>query len=276
MSDNQVQEEQKYAESTFDDVTNRYDKIEFFKISASHVVDLIAYNDQELEILDVASGTGNVVLECAKQMPKARFDAVDISAGMLDVAKEKAKAMNLENITFSLADITLLEMPKKYDVITCSYALFFLPEPIETLRILLAHLQKNGKLIFTTFTPKAFQPSMDILFKHLAIHNVHRPIKPKEREWMELQNIEDIHYLCQKSSDVVPQILTKSIRYDMTIEQWWALNNDAGVRGFLMQLNEEGYANVKASYYEEMQAISNEQGTLELVADTHYTVLIKS
>ena len=79
------EKKQEYAKTTFDHVANKYDEIPFFKISAKHVVRIIqAYtNEDELDVLDVACGTGNVVLECASSMPKVNFDAMDISEGML-------------------------------------------------------------------------------------------------------------------------------------------------------------------------------------------------
>ena len=59
--------EQEYAKKSFDDVAHKYDEIPFFKISAKNVVEIIGQYKGEgaLNVLDVACGTGNVVLECA-------------------------------------------------------------------------------------------------------------------------------------------------------------------------------------------------------------------
>ena len=72
--------EQDYAKKAFDDVAHKYDEIPFFKTSARYVVDIIKKHKGEdtLEVLDVACGTGNVVLECATCMPSANFDAVTL------------------------------------------------------------------------------------------------------------------------------------------------------------------------------------------------------
>jgi release factor glutamine methyltransferase len=94
--------EQDYAKKSFDDVAHKYDEIPFFKTSARHVVEIIKREkgeDNALNILDVACGTGNVVLECAVCMPNAKFMAVDISEGMLAKARANAEAkiMKLED-----------------------------------------------------------------------------------------------------------------------------------------------------------------------------------
>jgi 2-polyprenyl-3-methyl-5-hydroxy-6-metoxy-1,4-benzoquinol methylase len=86
-------------------------------------------NKKSLNILDVACGTGNVVIACAKAMDSHHFDAIDISEGMLQKAKDSARVNNLTNINFYQQDVTQLNVDKRYDVITCSYALFFLPNP---------------------------------------------------------------------------------------------------------------------------------------------------
>ena len=52
---------------------------------------------ENLEILDVAYGSGNVVLECASVLKDASFDAFDISEGMLNVAKQNAKKRDITN-----------------------------------------------------------------------------------------------------------------------------------------------------------------------------------
>ena len=75
--------------------------------------------DKELDILDVACSTGNVVLECASCLRHTSFDGVDISEGMLAKAKDNAEKHNINNVAFHLQDITKLSLEKKYDVITC-------------------------------------------------------------------------------------------------------------------------------------------------------------
>ena len=57
------EKEQDYAKASFEDVAHKYDEIPFFKISAKYVVEIIQKHTQEknLQVLDVACGTGNVV-----------------------------------------------------------------------------------------------------------------------------------------------------------------------------------------------------------------------
>lgn len=256
---------------TFDEVAPRYEKIDFFKLSAKNISDLI-YNKNAMDILDVASGTGNVVLECASCLKDANLDAVDISPQMLECAKQKAKEQNINNVNFHCCDIESLDMQKLYDVVTCSYALFFLPNPIDTLKKIYSHLKPNGTLIFTSFTEDAFSPSSKILMELLNSYGVETPPK----SWKNLQTQDDISYLCNQAEIEDFSIETKAIRYGMSLDEWWALNNDAGYRGFLLQLSEDDYESVKKKYFKAMQEHKNDSELVELIADTFYTIVKKT
>lgn len=254
--------------STFDDVAERYDSIDLFKISAENIAEQI--RDDALEhLLDVACGTGNVVLSCAKCLPQVSFDALDISSEMLKVAKQRADEEKISNIVFHCEDIESLDMAKQYDVITCSYALFFLPNPIDTLKRMYSHLKEGGKLIFTSFTSYAFQPSSMILMDLLESYGITRPAE----SWKDLQSVEDIDYLCRQAGIETVEVIEKAIRYPLSIEKWWALNNDAGYRGLLMQLTSEDYDKLSEDYFAAMSAEADSDQTVELVADTYYAVI---
>jgi len=267
--------EQEYAKSTFNEVANNYDEIPFFKISARHVVALIQKHktEENLKILDVACGTGNVVLESASCLPKAKFDAVDISEGMLDKAKENAKERGLKNITFKLQDVAKLELEKKYDVITCSYALFFLPEAHNVLKVLVSLLKEEGIVIFTSFTKEAFNPSSDIVLELLRKYGSNSAKEYDSEKWENLKTEKDIERLCSLAGINTGAIESKEIRYGMSIDEWWKLFNNTGYKGMLMELNLEDYAKVKEEFFEQMRKELDAVAEVELVADSYFVIL---
>ena len=269
--------EKEYAKKAFDDVAHIYDEIEFFKISASHVVDIIKEKKfhKNLDILDVASGTGNVVLECAKFMPKSKFDATDISQSMLNKAEENAKIMGLDNINFNLQDITKIQTDKKYDVITCSYALFFLPNSPTVLYTLTTLLKPDGFVVFTSFLEHAFSPSHKIILELLKKHGSQSAKNYELDKWENLKQIKDIKYLCNLAKVNKPQISTKEIRYGLSLDEWWELFNNTGYKGMLMELSEKNYERVKEEYFSSMLDHMDMDGVVELNADSYFVVIEK-
>ena len=269
------QKEQEYAKKAFNKVADNYDEIPFFKISAKHVLETIKKhkNNEHIELLDVACGTGNVLLECASSMPNAKFTAVDISEGMLEKAKNNAKKRALENISFHLQDITKLTLTQKYDVITCSYALFFLPDAHKVLQTLVTLLNEDGMVIFTTFTPKAFKISNEILLPLLVQYGSKSAKEYDVNRWENLKQRKDIERLCELSNVELVEIESQNIRYGLSVDTWWKLMNDTGYKGMLMELSSENYALVKEAYYEAMLNCVDMNGEVELVADSWFVVV---
>jgi ubiquinone/menaquinone biosynthesis C-methylase UbiE len=266
------EKEQEYAKQTFADIANTYDKIAFFKTSAKHMLDIITKhtNKRDIQMLDVACGTGNVVLECASFMPESMFDAIDISEGMLAKAKENASKRNLENITFQCKDISKLASDKKYNVVTCAYALFFLPNPIKVLASLTKLLKPRGIIIFTSFTTEAFSPSSEILIALLQKYGSSTAKAYDANKWENLKTIKDIDRLCMMSYVSDMQIQTEQIRYGMSVDEWWELHNNTGYKGMLMELSTEDYETVKSEYYEAMLKHADMDGEVELIADSYF------
>ena len=264
-----------YAKTTFDEVASNYDAIPFFKSSANYVVEMIQdyANNRKLHVLDVACGTGNVVVACASCMKESMFDAIDISEGMIHTAKENAAKKNLDNIDFSVQDITQLDLKKKYHVITCAYAMFFLPNAIAVLKSLVAHLRPNGIVIFTTFTHEAFSPSTEILLPLLVKYGSKTANEYDIDSWKNLKYKKDIERLCQMALVGDVTIHTKEIRYGMSVDEWWELMNNTGFKGMLMELSSEDYEKVKTAYYEAMLKHADMDGEVELIADTNFVVV---
>lgn len=271
------EKEQDYAKNTFNEVANKYDEIEFFKISARHVADIIKEykTDEALDILDVACGTGNVVLECASCLKNATFDAMDISEGMLNKAKENAVKQNIKNVSFHLEDITKLSAKKKYDVITCSYALFFLPDAVGVLKTLVARLKENGILIFTTFLEKAFSPSVNTLLPLLEKYGSNSAKEYDGDTWEKLKHRVDIERLCKEAKVNNFDIRENEIRYGLSLDAWWELLNNTGFKGMLMELSSKNYEQVKTEYYDAMKEHLDVNTEMELVADTYFVVVKK-
>ena len=110
------------------------------------------------QVLDIATGTGMVAIEAAQILgEQGRVIGIDISTGMIDIARQKAEALGLQNIEFQLADGEALEFPANtFDYIFCSSALIWMSDLRGALRHWYQLLKPGGKIAFHAFAETAF------------------------------------------------------------------------------------------------------------------------
>ncbi len=97
------------------------------------------------DVLIAGCGTGLVTLEFARQAPKARFLAVDLSRASIGYAKRMAQTLGVTNVEFAQADIMELgSMARAFDVIEASGVLHHLANPWAGWKVLLSLLRSSG------------------------------------------------------------------------------------------------------------------------------------
>jgi len=98
-------------------------------------------------VLVAGCGTGREALATALTFPAARVDAIDLSRASLAYATRKARALGVENISFTEADLLdLSDHQERYDLVTAVGVLHHLQAPVAGLDALLAVLAAGGVL----------------------------------------------------------------------------------------------------------------------------------
>lgn len=94
----------------FDTIAPSYDRLNhllsfnFDRLWRQRLVKMVAAENPNM-IVDVATGTGDVALAIARRMPEAKVVGIDLSEGMLAVAKEKSKGSEVtERIEWLVGD----------------------------------------------------------------------------------------------------------------------------------------------------------------------------
>lgn len=124
------------VEQMFDNIAPAYDRMNAVMSLGQHrrwrekalamARETLAANNREpLDILDIASGTGDVAIRLAELFPDSHITGADISSGMLDIARKKAANLDSSlssRLKFEIADC--LQLPyaeESFDLITVAY-----------------------------------------------------------------------------------------------------------------------------------------------------------
>ena len=108
--------------------------------STKKLIELIKINKNNL-VLDIACGTGVVTKQIQKKVGKSGYVVgIDTSTTAIKIAKKE----NKKNLDFLNADAENLSFSKKFDIVTCQYALFFFPNAQKALKNIKNSLKKSG------------------------------------------------------------------------------------------------------------------------------------
>ena len=112
--------------------------------STKKLIELIKINKNNL-ILDVACGTGVVTKQIQKKIGKSGYViGIDTSTTAIKIAKKENEKN--KNLDFLNADAENFSFSKKFDIVTCQYALFFFPNAQKALKNIKNNLKKSGTI----------------------------------------------------------------------------------------------------------------------------------
>jgi len=262
MDDTLEQQHKQRVVGVFNTIAPGYDHaaLRFFALAADRAIDALKPQSGQ-KVLDVATGTGAVAISCAQVLnPDGRVTAIDLSQAMLDKLLEKARLMGLGNIDQFLMDADSLEFQKNYFHYTlCSFALFFIPDMLRAMKEWVRVTMPGGKVLFTSFAKTAFNPMVDIFIEHLEAFGVelNKPAFSSHR---------------LADSEVCQQLLhgagLESVRVDpvqvgyylQSIDDWWAVVWNSGMRGLVQQIDENRQDEFKQQHLAAIQSLFDEDG----------------
>jgi 2-polyprenyl-3-methyl-5-hydroxy-6-metoxy-1,4-benzoquinol methylase len=71
-----------------------------------------------IAVLDVGCGAGRAACSMAAAFPASSFTGYDLCEDAIEAATSLAREQNLDNVTFAARDITHLDEPERYDLVT--------------------------------------------------------------------------------------------------------------------------------------------------------------
>jgi ubiquinone/menaquinone biosynthesis C-methylase UbiE len=102
-----------------------------------------------LTVLDLGCGTGDVSLLAPDRVgPTGRVVGVDNNPTIVETARQRAKAMDAQQVTFVAADLRDIGQVCTFDAIVGRFVLMYLTDPVSALRGVFRNLRSGGLIAF--------------------------------------------------------------------------------------------------------------------------------
>lgn len=256
MEDEQRKE---FIRQVFNTVCEQYGKgsLRFFENAASHLPALLNLKGDE-KVLDIATGTGLASTLLASQLPAGEVIGIDLSEGMLAIAKQRAGELGLGNINFQQMDMTRMALPENFfDVVNASFGVFFVEDMEYLVQHVATRLKPGGRFITTHFAKGSMAPMQDLIMQRLTQYGVDVPSISWARLDSEAANRE---LLEQAGFENISHHRHQVGYHFKDAEGWWDVVWWAGYRGFVNQVAEDRVEQFKREHLEEINDLADESG----------------
>ncbi len=270
----EFKELQKVIQKTFDTVAQNYDQpaSQFFPASAAHLTRYLSPHAGE-QILDIATGTGNVALAIAASHPKTSVTGIDFSEQMLATAKSKAKQAGISNVSFKHKEMTQLDLPAHYfDAASCGFGIFFLEDMVQGMLAIRHTLKNDGRLVVSSFYKDSFSPLTELFAERIESYDIEFPTQM----WQRISTEDSMKELFKDAGFASITTHVEDVSYYVeNSEQWWAILWNAGYRGLLNQLTGGQLQQFKQEHLADIDQHMTEKG-LHIQVKTIFGVGVKN
>lgn len=145
----------------------RYDRM--LEPFAKLILDAAGLSPGE-QVLDIGCGCGATTLAAARAVAPGAVVAIDLSAAMLERARENAAKTGLVNASFEQADAQVHRIGGSYDAVISRFGVMFFADPVAAFANLLAATRAGGRLAFACWQPLADNEWLLVPLAALAEH----------------------------------------------------------------------------------------------------------
>lgn len=198
-------------------------------------------------VLDACCGDGAAAVLAAEAAgPVGEVDAVDLSAGMVALARRRAGRHG--NLRLHRADVTTWSR-SGYDLVQCVLGVFFLPDMDRGSEVLVGRARPGGRVAVTSWRAGAMVPAGRALVAAVAAERGSAvPTPVASARLQEVQEPEAFRRWLTSRGLVDVEVATAVHEVPSTAEALWLLVLGSGFRGLLDGLDEPAAARVRAGY----------------------------
>lgn len=125
--------------------------------------------EETSHVLDIGCGTGQETRDAARAAPAGAALGVDLSSGMVELARRRAQLEGLGNVSFEQADAQVHPFPAEgFDVAISRHGAMFFGDPVAAFTNIGLALRPGGRLVLLTWQPFVRQEWLSSFFTALA------------------------------------------------------------------------------------------------------------
>ena len=163
------------------------------------VLPLLEKNN-ELKILDIGCGTGQLIKEISDHYNKVNYLGIDVAENMIEVAKKNNKG---KNVKFKNSSIESFENNDKYDIIICTHAFPYFPNKQEMIKKMAGLCNKKGQVIIVNSSTNSLKDLIINFFlkattskaKYLSIDEMKKLFKGAKLKVKQIEVIRERFYM---------------------------------------------------------------------------------
>jgi len=163
------------------------------------VLPLLEKNN-ELKILDIGCGTGQLIKEISDHYNKVNYLGIDVAENMIEVAKKNNKG---KNVKFKTSSIESFESNDKYDIIICTHAFPYFPNKQEMIKKMAGLCNKKGQVIIVNSSTNSLKDLIINFFlkattskaKYLSIDEMEKLFKSAKLKVKQIEVIRERFYM---------------------------------------------------------------------------------
>ncbi len=245
--------------------------LSFFDVFGERIVESVGVKAGD-RVLDLGCGAGALTLPAARATgPAGHVAAVDISEGMLNLARRRVEEQNLGWVSFHQGDVLSLDMDKDFDVALCGFVVQMFDDRTAPLRQFTRSVLEGGRVAWSMWGEGAFEP-------HLTVY---RAVLTRVRPDLVSgpSNLQRLH-----QPGIVESLMAEAGIKDVSLvpvqhshllrdfDEYWHLLTNTGFRETLMKLSDGEMVEFREALQRDIAEVSDEDGGLTLDMPCQFVV----
>jgi ubiquinone/menaquinone biosynthesis C-methylase UbiE len=183
-------------------------------------------------VLDVCCGSGGSAIPAAERVGTSGcVIGVDLAEKLLELAREKAIRLGLDNARFIVGDMDSLDVADdSVDIVLCVLGLYFARDLPAAVRELWRTLKPGGTLAVTTWGPRALEPMNSIFLQSIVPELPRIGLRPDTVSWARINESATLTKVFRDAEVSMPKVDEEVVEYAMSPEDFWTVVLGSGYR----------------------------------------------